>query len=412
MSWVQFPPPAFILTILLSALLIPTIPGIDAEASASQEVISTTVLFNASGNNELSTSATPSPSTQSGSIGPFGAGVISASFTSMPLMSNLTSTDDEWGASMFISGNGNVWMRMILETNSGVIGQVDSNPITLNGNPQEVLLFGNGFSSETYPKDSLFILTYEVRGNTMASATMHWGSVDTPSALGIAGDFVRPVEVYISDSGEVFDDGEGDYGRRNLQVTASIETCVDLDSMMQEMILWVEDGEANLNISNPTVEGDSGTYSIVWMVEELGNGSNVSVFISWQDGMGEEVVDTTLWEWVFPPTEPQSLLSEEALLWLQWSTAPLLLAVGYWLVKRHRRFCSGEEELDELDHRAFGLLIFSASCYFISALNIMFFIVNHHIRTLGAAESQIILHLGMLALIFGAAGPLWGRLAD
>ncbi len=412
MSWVQFPPPAFILTILLSALLIPAIPGVDAEADASQAAISTTVLFNASGNDQLSTSATPSPSTHSGSIGPFGAGMISASFTSMPLMNNLTPTDDEWGASMFISGSGNVWMRMILETNSGIIGQVDSNPITLNGNPQEVLLFGDGFSAESYPQESLFILTYEVRGNTMASATMHWGSVDTPSALGVAGDFVRPVEVHISDSGEAFDDGEGDYGRRNMQVTADIETSVELDSMMQEMTLWVEDGGADLNVSNPTVEGDSGTYSIVWIVEEIGNGSNVSVFISWQDGMGEEVVDTTVWEWVFPPTEPQSLLSEETLLWLQWSTAPLLLAVGFWLVKRHRRFCSDEEELDELDHRAFGLLIFSASCYFISALNIMFFIVNHHIRTLGAQESQIILHLGLLALIFGAAGPLWGRLAD
>ena len=412
MSWVQFPPPALILTILLSALLIPTIHGVEAEANASQEVISTTVLFNASGNNELSTSATPSPSTQSGSIGPFGSGIVSASFTSMPLMTNLTPTDDEWGASMFISGNGNVWMRMILETNTGVIGQVDSGPITLNGVPQEVLLFGDGFAAESIPKDSLLTLNYEVRGNTMASVTMHWGSTDTPSALGVAGDFVRPVEVQISDAGEVFDDGDGDYGRRNVQVTANIETSVALDSMMQGMSLWVKDGETEFEILNATVEGDSGTYLIAWEISELGNGSNVSVFVAWRDAEGVETLDPTVWEWVFPPTEPQSLLSEETLLWLQWSTAPLLLVVGYWLLIRHRRFCSEEEELDELDHRAFGLLIFSASCFFIAALNIMFFIVNHHIRTLGAKESQIILHLGLLALIFGAAGPLWGRLAD
>jgi len=97
---------------------------------------------------------------------------------------------------------------------------------------------------------------------------------------------------------------------------------------------------------------------------------------------------------------------------LQFLTAPLLLVVGYWLFKRNRIFCSQEGELKELEYRAFRNLIVSTCCFFIATLNIMFFIVNHHIRNLGAAESQIILHLGVLALIYGVSGPLWGRVAD
>ena len=419
MSWVQFPPPALILTILLSALLIPTIPGIDAEASASQEGISTTVLFNASGEDEggaakLSTSDTPVQGSRSETLIQFQGSITSHYFYTEPLSSNMTFTEDEWTAKMFLSGTGSVSLSAVLEreNNHEISESVSSGPITLSGNPQPYVLIGDGVAGETIEKDGELVLKLSVFGNGAASVTMHWGTAETDSSLIVSADFVEVMDVSVANPGEAYDDGEGDYGRKNIEISASIMTKVPHDSMMQGMILRVKDGDSSFNILNATVEGEAGAYIILWEIAKLGNGSNVSVMVAWQDGQGAEVIDSTIWEWVFPPTEPQSLLSEEALLWLQWSTAPLLLAVGYWLVKRHRRFCSGEEELDELDHRAFGLLIFSASCYFISALNIMFFIVNHHIRTLGAQESQIILHLGLLALIFGAAGPLWGRLAD
>ena len=384
--------------------------GVQAD-SISQEIPSTEVHFNASGLNQLSADSPPSSGSQSGSVGPIG-GTVEAAFISSPFYSNLMPANDEWTATMYLSGTGNVWMKVILETNTGIIGEADSSALTLNGNPTEVVVVGSGFSDAIISQDATITLTYEIRGNTPASVDMKWGEELYPSHLEIEGDFVRPTEVRVTDSGEVFDDGDGDYGRRNIIVSADIETKVDLNAMMSEMILWVKDGDADLEIFEPEVEGEEGQYTVKWVIPEIGNGSNISVVVAWLAADGVVRWNSTTWEWVFPVASDNPLLSQGTLRILQFSTAPLLLVVGYWLFKRNRVFCSQDGELKELEYRAFNTLIFSTCCFFIAALNIMFFIVNHHIRNLGAAESQTILHLGFLVLIYGVSGPLWGRIAD
>jgi len=394
-------------------LALPTVYSVNAgTAEAAADPVPTTVLFNASGNNQLSTSGQVTSGSESGNVGGPLSGTIRASFSSLPLLHDLTPTNDEWSASMYLSGTGNVWMKVILETNTGILGEVDSGPVTLNGNFQRLLVFGDGFTTAIIPEDSTLTITYEVRGNTPANINMRWGEEATPSALTVEGDFVKPTDVRISDSGEVFDDDVGDYGRRNIIIFADIETKVDLTDMMANVVLWVKDGENEFEVLGAQVEGEEGYYTLHWNIEEVGNGSNISVVVAWLDSEGIVHSDSTVWEWVFPVSEQESLLSQEALHWLQLSTMPLLLVIAYWLLRRNRSFCSEDEKIDELDHRAFSSLIFSACCFFIAALNIMFFIINHHIRNLGAEESQIILHLGVLALVFGATGPFWGRIAD
>ncbi len=411
MSWVQFPPPALFL-ILILAFASPAILGeVQADATISQEITSTEVHFNASGLNQLSTSEPPSSGSQSGSVSPLG-GTVKATFTSYPFYYDLTPTNDEWTASMYLSGTGNVWMKVILETNTGIIGEADSTALTLNGNPSEVVVTGSGFSDAIISQDATITLTYEIRGNTVANVDMKWGEELYPSHLEIEGDFVRPTEVRVANPGEVFDDDDGDYGRRNIIVSADIETKVGLKTMMSQMILWVKDGDSELEILEPEVEGEEGQYTVNWLIPEIGNGSNISVVVAWLANDNVVRWNSTTWEWVFPVASDEPLLNQGTLIILQFSTAPLLLIVGYWLLKRNRMFCSQSGEIKELEYRAFKTLIFSTCCFFIAVLNIMFFIVNHHIRNLGAAESQIILHLGVLALIYGASGPLWGRIAD
>lgn len=411
MSWVQFPPPALFL-ILILAFASPAILGdVQADATISQEITSTEVHFNASGLNQLSTSEPPSPGSQSGSVSPLG-GTVKATFTSYPFYYDLTPTNDEWTASMYLSGTGNVWMKVILETNTGIIGEADSTALNLNGNPSELVVTGSGFSEAIISQDATITLTYEIRGNTIANVDMKWGEELYPSHLEIEGDFVRPTEVRVANPGEVFDDGDGDYGRRNIIVSADIETKVGLKTMMSQMILWVKDGDSELEILEPEVEGEEGQYTVNWLIPEIGNGSNISVVVAWLANDNVVRWNSTTWEWVFPVASDEPLLNQGTLIILQFSTAPLLLIVGYWLLKRNRMFCSQSGEIKELEYRAFKTLIFSTCCFFIAVLNIMFFIVNHHIRNLGAAESQIILHLGVLALIYGASGPLWGRIAD
>lgn len=412
MSWVQFPPPAFFLILILAFASPAILSEVQADATLSQEITSTKVNFNASGRDQLSTSGPPSGGSHSGTVSPLG-GVVKVTFASNPFYYDLTPTNDEWTASMYLSGTGNVRMKVILETDTGVIGEADSLAITLNGNPSEVVVTGSGFSDALITQLDRLTLTYEVSGNSPASVDMRWGEELYPSHLELEADFVRPTEVRVANPGEVFDDDDGDYGRRNIMVSADIETKVDLKAMMSQMILRVKDGDADLEILEPEVdERGVGRYTVNWLIPEIGNGSNISVVVAWLDDDGVVRWNSTTWEWVFPVASDDPLLSQGTLMILQFSTAPLLLLVGYWLFKRNRIFCSEDGELKELEYRAFNNLIFSTCCFFIAVLNIMFFIVNHHIRNLGAAESQIILHLGVLALVYGAAGPLWGRIAD
>jgi len=385
---------------------------VQADATLSQEITSTKVNFNASSRDQLSTSGEQLSGGHSGTVSPGGT-VLKVTFTSNPFYYDLTPTNDEWTASMYLSGTGNVRMKVILETDTGVIGEADSLAITLNGNPSEVVVTGSGFSDALITQLDRLTLTYEVSGNSPASVDMRWGEELYPSHLELEADFVRPTEVRVANPGEVFDDDDGDYGRRNIMVSADIETKVDLKAMMSQMILRVKDGDADLEILEPEVDEQGvGRYTVNWLIPEIGNGSNISVVVAWLDDDGVVRWNSTTWEWVFPVASDDPLLSQGTLMILQFSTAPLLLLVGYWLFKRNRIFCSEDGELKELEYRAFNNLIFSTCCFFIAVLNIMFFIVNHHIRNLGAAESQIILHLGVLALVYGAAGPLWGRIAD
>ncbi|MBT6972385.1 MAG: MFS transporter [Euryarchaeota archaeon] len=412
MSWVQFPPPAFFLILILAFASPAILSEVQADATLSQEITSTKVNFNASGRDQLSTSGEQRSGGHSGTVSPGGT-VLKVTFTSNPFYYDLTPTNDEWTASMYLSGTGNVRMKVILETDTGVIGEADSLAITLNGNPSEVVVTGSGFSDALITQLDRLTLTYEVSGNSPASVDMRWGEELYPSHLELEADFVRPTEVRVANPGEVFDDDDGDYGRRNIMVSADIETKVDLKAMMSQMILRVKDGDADLEILEPEVdERGVGRYTVNWLIPEIGNGSNISVVVAWLDDDGVVRWNSTTWEWVFPVASDDPLLSQGTLMILQFSTAPLLLLVGYWLFKRNRIFCSEDGELKELEYRAFNNLIFSTCCFFIAVLNIMFFIVNHHIRNLGAAESQIILHLGVLALVYGAAGPLWGRIAD
>ena len=412
MSWVQFPPPAFFLILILAFASPAILSEVQADATLSQEITSTKVNFNASSRDQLSTSGEQRSGGHSGTVSPGGT-VLKVTFTSNPFYYDLTPTNDEWTASMYLSGTGNVRMKVILETDTGVIGEADSLAITLNGNPSEVVVTGSGFSDALITQLDRLTLTYEVSGNSPASVDMRWGEELYPSHLELEADFVRPTEVRVANPGEVFDDDDGDYGRRNIMVSADIETKVDLKAMMSQMILRVKDGDADLEILEPEVdERGVGRYTVNWLIPEIGNGSNISVVVAWLDDDGVVRWNSTTWEWVFPVASDDPLLSQGTLMILQFSTAPLLLLVGYWLFKRNRIFCSEDGELKELEYRAFNNLIFSTCCFFIAVLNIMFFIVNHHIRNLGAAESQIILHLGVLALVYGAAGPLWGRIAD
>ena len=412
MSWVQFPPPAFFLILILAFASPAILSEVQADATLSQEITSTKVNFNASSRDQLSTSGEQLSGGHSGTVSPGGT-VLKVTFTSNPFYYDLTPTNDEWTASMYLSGTGNVRMKVILETDTGVIGEADSLAITLNGNPSEVVVTGSGFSDALITQLDRLTLTYEVSGNSPASVDMRWGEELYPSHLELEADFVRPTEVRVANPGEVFDDDDGDYGRRNIMVSADIETKVDLKAMMSQMILRVKDGDADLEILEPEVDEQGvGRYTVNWLIPEIGNGSNISVVVAWLDDDGVVRWNSTTWEWVFPVASDDPLLSQGTLMILQFSTAPLLLLVGYWLFKRNRIFCSEDGELKELEYRAFNNLIFSTCCFFIAVLNIMFFIVNHHIRNLGAAESQIILHLGVLALVYGAAGPLWGRIAD
>ena len=112
-----------------------------------------------------------------------------------------------------------------------------------------------------------------------------------------------------------------------------------------------------------------------------------------------------------PPTEPpdeSNIISADLLSALYLLTLPLMGGIGWWLRDRYRTLAAvaGPSQPGDLPR----LLL--AGALLVMGVTTALVMYSFHSRQLGAREDLVLLHTGLLALVVGSCGSLWGAAAD
>ena len=111
------------------------------------------------------------------------------------------------------------------------------------------------------------------------------------------------------------------------------------------------------------------------------------------------------------PIEPiaeSSVISPRLLSALYLLTLPLMGGIGWWLRDRYRTLAAvaGPSQPGDLPR----LLL--AGALLVMGVTTALVMYSFHSRQLGAREDLVLLHTGLLALVVGSCGSLWGAAAD
>ena len=108
------------------------------------------------------------------------------------------------------------------------------------------------------------------------------------------------------------------------------------------------------------------------------------------------------------PTEESSVISANLLSALYLLTLPLMGGIGWWLHGRYHTLAAvaGPSQPGDLPR----LLL--AGALLVTGVTTALVMYSFHSRQLGAREDLVLLHTGLLALVVGRCGSLWGAAAD
>jgi MFS family permease len=138
----------------------------------------------------------------------------------------------------------------------------------------------------------------------------------------------------------------------------------------------------------------------------------------WQLHYQVRLVESSRWvsesvssELVSGSVQTLSSMSSGVAAILQLSSLPFFLITGVWLWRRVRTLSESHGYEDGSDLPIIKTLCIAAAGIWTSAFSIAS-IMNYHSRILGASESLVILHIGVLTLGLGIGAVLSGYLAD
>jgi|GEM_PF-715354 len=152
------------------------------------------------------------------------------------------------------------------------------------------------------------------------------------------------------------------------------------------------------NLANFTGLEDGGTWQLHYQVRLVESSRWVTENVSSQ--VGVESVSTVL-----------TSFGGTVAVVLQLSSLPFFILVGIWLWRRVRTLSEKHGYEDGSDLPIIKTLCIAASGIWMSAFSIAS-IMNYHSRIMGASESLVVLHIGILTLGLGLGAVAAGYLAD
>lgn len=409
------------LIVALFALTLLT-PFALAQESAPPEVeynppMRTTHLF-AHGQDTLSPLLANQPET---STHDFPAGFLSPTsqgptLTTPSFVRQAQTGSDEWNFTLWASGSGSVVIDVSLFVDGTEADQVGSEVISLNEVPQRIDFAGVNLP-ESISLDQTLSIRWQVNSQeapllASSSATIHWGSEETPTNLTIEAGMYQFDEPFVEWAGTPYR-GDGDnYSRSEVIWAVRARWALSEDQIEANSILLVPNDGKNSQPIAPSVRGiisDEGLYQ--WMIDDWYDGVILSAYVTWNDTSGFSS-ETNITTQMMDERGP-SIVDGGTMRILYLLTFPAMVAVAFWLNGRYKRLLSidledGEGPSAEGDLRR----MISIGAFLVMGASNALVLYSFHSRQLGAGEDMVVLHTGLLALSFGASGPFWGAIAD